>query len=65
MKTKIQSFFAALFLLTGAVSAQYCAPTFNTGCLFGDQIDNFYTTGGASPIWLVVVRPEATIILVP
>lgn len=50
MKTKIQSFFAALFLLTGAVSAQYCAPTFNTGCLFGDQIENFYTTGGASNI---------------
>jgi hypothetical protein len=50
MKTKIQSFLAALFLFSGAVSAQYCAPTFNTGCTFGDQIENFYTTGGASNI---------------
>ena len=50
MKTKIQSFFAALFLLIGAANAQYCTPTFSSGCTFGDQILNFSTTGGSTNI---------------
>jgi hypothetical protein len=50
MKTKIQSILAALFLLVGAVSAQYCTPTFSSGCSFGDQILNFSTTGGSTNI---------------
>ncbi|MFM8597315.1 MAG: GEVED domain-containing protein [Flavobacteriales bacterium] len=50
MKTKIQSFFAALFLLLGTATAQYCTPTFSSGCSFGDQILNFSTTGGSTNI---------------
>jgi hypothetical protein len=50
MKTKIQSIIAALFLLSGTVSAQYCTPTFVDGCSFADQIVNFNTTGGISNI---------------
>ena len=50
MKTKIQSFLAALFLVVGAVNAQYCTPTFSSGCSFGDQILNFSTTGGSTNI---------------
>ena len=50
MKTKIQSFLATLLLFIGAANAQYCTPTFSSGCTFGDQIENFYTTGGATNI---------------
>lgn len=50
MKTKIQTLLAALFLLAGSVSAQYCTPTFDSGCTFGDQILNFSTTGGSTNI---------------
>ena len=50
MKTKIQSFLASLFLFVGAVSAQYCAPSFTSGCQYGDQIENFYTTNGGTNI---------------
>jgi hypothetical protein len=43
-----------LFLFLTAASsvavAQYCTPTFFSGCTFGDQIENFYTTGGSSNI---------------
>ena len=30
--------------------AQYCTPTFTTGCTSGDQIVNFSTTGGLTNI---------------
>jgi hypothetical protein len=43
-----------LFLVLSAVSsvamAQYCAPSFVTGCAVGDQIINFSTTGGSTNI---------------
>ena len=43
-----------LFLVLSAVSstamAQYCTPTFITGCTVGDQIINFSTTGGSTNI---------------
>ncbi len=48
-------FYAKLLLLVfSAVSsvavAQYCAPSFVTGCAIGDQIINFSTTGGSTNI---------------
>ena len=51
----MRKFYAKLLLLvfsaTSSVAvAQYCTPTFFSGCIFGDQIENFYTTGGASNI---------------
>lgn len=43
-----------LFLLFSALGssafAQYCTPSFSSGCQFGDQIVNFYTTGGINNI---------------
>ena len=43
-----------LLLVFSAVSsvavAQYCAPSFVTGCAIGDQIINFSTTGGSTNI---------------
>jgi hypothetical protein len=43
-----------LFLVFSAASsiavAQYCTPTFTTGCTSGDQIVNFSTTGGITNI---------------
>jgi hypothetical protein len=43
-----------LFLILSAASsiavAQYCTPTFSSGCSFGDQIENFSTTGGTTNI---------------
>jgi hypothetical protein len=43
-----------LFLVFSAASsmavAQYCTPTFTTGCTVGDQILNFSTTGGLTNI---------------
>ena len=50
MKTKIHSFLATLLLFIGAANAQYCSPTFSSGCTFGDQILNFSTTGGSTNI---------------
>lgn len=47
-------YFKLLFLLFSALGssafAQYCTPTFGTGCAVGDQIVDFYTTGGATNI---------------
>ena len=47
----------AFMILNQRMNAQtYCVPTFSTGCYFGgsstsgDQINNFYTTGGATNI---------------
>jgi hypothetical protein len=43
-----------LFLVLSAVSsvamAQYCTPSFVTGCTIGDQIINFSTSGGSTNI---------------
>jgi len=43
-----------LFLVLSAASsiavAQYCTPTFSSGCSFGDQILNFSTSGGSTNI---------------
>ena len=50
MKTKIHSFLATLLLFIGAANAQYCSPTFSSGCTFGDLILNFSTTGGSTNI---------------
>lgn len=35
-----------MLLLWTGVSAQYCIPTFSTGCTFGDDIDDFVILGG-------------------
>jgi hypothetical protein len=47
-------YFKLFFLLFSALGtsafAQYCTPTFDSGCSFGDQILNFNTTGGVSNI---------------
>ncbi len=47
-------YFKLFFLLFSALGtsafAQYCTPTFSSGCSFGDQILNFNTTGGVSNI---------------
>ncbi|MEN9340295.1 MAG: hypothetical protein RIQ62_1607, partial [Bacteroidota bacterium] len=40
-----------LFLIIpSSVKAQYCLPTYSIGCVQGDFIDNFSTTGGATNI---------------
>ena len=51
----MRKFYAKLlFLVFSAASsiavAQYCTPTFSSGCTVGDQILNFSTTGGSTNI---------------
>ena len=49
-KLYLKLFFLVLSALGTSAFAQYCTPTFVSGCSFGDQILNFNTTGGASNI---------------
>jgi hypothetical protein len=49
-KLYLKLFFLVFSALGTSVFAQYCAPTFSSGCSFGDQILNFNTTGGVSNI---------------
>jgi hypothetical protein len=49
-KLYLKLFFLVFSALGTSVFAQYCTPTFSSGCSFGDQILNFNTTGGVSNI---------------
>jgi hypothetical protein len=49
-KLYLKLFFLAFSALSFTSFAQYCAPSFTSGCQYGDQIENFYTTGGATNI---------------
>ena len=49
-KLYIKLFFLVIAAFGSSAIAQYCAPSFFNGCTFGDQIENFYTTGGATNI---------------
>ncbi len=49
-KLYLKLYFLVFSALGTSAVAQYCAPTFGTGCTVGDQIVNFYTTGGATNI---------------
>ncbi|MEY4803755.1 MAG: hypothetical protein RL331_268 [Bacteroidota bacterium] len=49
-KLYLKLFFLVFSALGTSAFAQYCTPTFVSGCSFGDQILNFNTTGGASNI---------------
>ena len=49
-KLYLKLFFLVFSALGTSAFAQYCTPTFVSGCSFGDQILNFNTTGGVSNI---------------
>lgn len=49
-KLYLKLFFLLFSALGSSAFAQYCTPTFSSGCSFGDQILNFNTTGGVSNI---------------
>ena len=49
-KLYLKLFFLVFSALGTSAFAQYCTPTFSSGCSFGDQILNFNTTGGVSNI---------------
>src|SRR5688572_28542127 len=37
--------FAGAFLLSNTLNAQYCIPTYDSNCIYGDGINNFILTG--------------------
>jgi hypothetical protein len=49
-KLYLKLFFLVFSALGSSAFAQYCTPTFVSGCQYGDQILNFNTTGGVSNI---------------
>jgi len=49
-KLYLKLFLLVFSALGTSAFAQYCTPTFSSGCSFGDQILNFNTTGGVSNI---------------
>ena len=49
-KLYLKLFFLVFSALGSSAVAQYCTPSFSSGCIYGDQIVNFNTTGGVSNI---------------
>ena len=49
-KLYLKLFFLLFSALGSSAFAQYCTPTFISGCQYGDQILNFNTTGGINNI---------------
>lgn len=47
---RIVLLFTAKLLAINIAFSQYCTPAYNYGCSYGDQIENFSTTGGTTNI---------------